>query len=158
MEGSEEEAAAGLQEEGGTRSLEPELQGHRRGSWEKEDQGVPSGEPGSSGHSRAGQQGLGTDDAWLAFLTCLASDTQQLGWGAGGVRETLQAPKHSDTGPCLVSLWFLSEWNKRPRPVAISEGPPHLWSCQMAQWAGLGTEEASLSREGCPQLAPLSSG
>lgn len=54
--------------------------------------------------------------------------------------------------------------------MAIPEGPPHPWSYQMGQsflrkspgylmghWEGLGTEEGGLSREGCPQLAPLSS-
>lgn len=62
--------------------------GIRLGAWEQQ---APQG------------RAAGTRDR--QYLTsCLDSDTQQLGLGAGGIKEPLQPPRESDTGPFPVSL------------------------------------------------------
>lgn len=147
MERREEEAATGPWEEGGTSSLGPKLQGHRRGSWEKEDQGVPRGSLGA-----ADTPGQGSRD-WRQAMTDFLSDLRHSApWmGPEGIREPLQAPKQGDTGPNPVSLWFLWEWKERDQgqwpfqgatsPLVLSDEPGFFEKAPRTLQGPVGREE-----------------
>ena len=156
MERREEETAAGPWEEGGTSSLGPKLQGHRRGSWEKEDQGVPRGSLGA-----ADTPGQGSRD-WGQTMTDFLPDLRHSAPWMGPEASESHCRLLSRVTQAPTQFLYGSSGNGRKETEASghSRGPPHPWSCQMSQaflrrplglfrgqWAGKSLEEAGLSPE-----------